>query len=73
MKSLYRSNWGCVHRGFALLSVGDHYLYDLNGNLTNDKNKNLTITYNHLNLPTSFVIKGASGLYLQIFYLKKRK
>jgi len=32
--------------------VGDDYVYDVNGNMTLDKNKNITaITYNHLNLP----------------------
>jgi RHS repeat-associated protein len=32
--------------------TGDDYSYDDNGNMTGDKNKNITaITYNHLNLP----------------------
>jgi len=32
--------------------VGDDYVYDVNGNMTVDKNKEITaITYNHLNLP----------------------
>jgi len=32
--------------------VGDDYVYDANGNMTLDKNKEITdITYNHLNLP----------------------
>lgn len=35
---------------------GDDYLYDANGNLTEDKNKGLTsIEYNHLNLPKKTV------------------
>lgn len=33
--------------------TGDDYEYDANGNMTSDKNKNITeIRYNHLNLPT---------------------
>jgi len=33
-------------------NTGDDYDYDVNGNITEDKNKNITeITYNHLNLP----------------------
>ncbi len=30
---------------------GDDDAYDLNGNMVEDKNKEITITYNHLNLP----------------------
>ncbi len=40
-------------------TVGDDYVYDLNGNMTEDKNKGITsIAYNHLNLPTEVVING---------------
>ena len=28
------------------------YLYDGNGNMIQDKNKNITVTYNFMNLPT---------------------
>jgi RHS repeat-associated protein len=39
--------------------VGNDYAYDLNGNMTSDKNKEITnITYNHLNLPTRVTIDG---------------
>jgi RHS repeat-associated protein len=35
----------------------DDYTYDGNGNLTRDRNKDITfITYNHLNLPTRFAV-----------------
>lgn len=35
-----------------LNTTGDDYGYDANGNMTSDKNKNITnIAYNHLNLP----------------------
>ncbi|WP_394748247.1 fibronectin type III domain-containing protein [Spongiimicrobium salis] len=38
---------------------GDDYEYDLNGNLTLDRNKGITaITYNHLNLPTQVSVDG---------------
>ena len=39
----------------------DDYTYDGNGNLTQDKNKGLTINYNFLNLPQS-VTKGAQSI-----------
>lgn len=46
---------------------GDDYLYDANGNMTVDKNKNITaITYNHLNLPEK-VTKG-TGEYIKYIY-----
>jgi len=36
--------------------TGDDYSYDENGNLIEDKNKNITaITYNHLNLPKKII------------------
>lgn len=48
-------------------SSGDDYLYDANGNMTVDKNKNITaITYNHLNLPEK-VTKG-TGEYIKYIY-----
>ncbi|QJB35889.1 hypothetical protein HF329_33105 [Chitinophaga oryzae] len=34
------------------------YQYDLNGNLVLDQNKQLTIRYNHLNLPENIVVTG---------------
>jgi len=38
--------------------VGDDYTYDANGNMTVDKNKNITaIVYNHLNLPTKITFQ----------------
>ena len=40
---------------------GNDYAYDVNGNMTLDKNKKITaITYNHLNLPTKIVF-GTTG------------
>jgi hypothetical protein len=44
---------GFVHNAAA---SAPHYTYDLNGNLTQDKHKNLTLGYNYLNLPQSFVL-----------------
>gem|GEM_PF-3512804 len=37
------------------------YVYDANGNLTQDKNKGLTITYNYLNLPQTITFDGTQG------------
>ena len=40
-------------------SDGNDYLYDINGNMTQDLNKRITdITYNHLNLPKKITIEG---------------
>ncbi|MFH6959388.1 DUF6443 domain-containing protein [Flavobacterium aquidurense] len=41
--------------------TGDDYAYDANGNMTSDKNKNITkIEYNHLNLPKKITF-GTTG------------
>ncbi|MDA6072599.1 hypothetical protein NJT12_23540 [Flavobacterium sp. AC] len=41
--------------------IGDDFGYDDNGNLTSDKNKNITeIQYNHLNLPKK-ILFGSTG------------
>ncbi len=44
---------------------GANYVYDINGNLTTDPSKNLTITYNHLDLPVT--INGTGGT-MQLVY-----
>jgi len=41
---------------------GDDYVYDVNGNLVMDKNKDIAfINYNHLNLPSRVAIDGNQG------------
>ncbi|MTI23735.1 GDSL-type esterase/lipase family protein, partial [Fulvivirga kasyanovii] len=53
--------------GFADGSrTGDDYKYDSNGNMIEDKNKGITITYNHLNLPER-VEKDANN-YIEYIY-----
>ena len=48
---------------------GDDYAYDENGNMTSDKNKNITkISYNHLNLPKQIEF-GAGGVDGKIMYI----
>ncbi|ELR73005.1 hypothetical protein C900_00507 [Fulvivirga imtechensis AK7] len=48
-------------------TIGDDYLYDSNGNMTYDNNKDIsTITYNHLDLPER-ITKG-SGEYTRYIY-----
>ena len=44
-------------------TLQDEYGYDLNGNMTRDDNKGITVTYNALNLPTNvdFGITGMPG------------
>ena len=44
---------------------GDDYVYDGNGNMIVDKNKNITaITYNHLNLPTKIIFPTGNIVYI---------
>ncbi|WP_299223875.1 DUF6443 domain-containing protein [uncultured Psychroserpens sp.] len=43
-------------------TVGQDYLYDVNGNLIEDKNKSIDITYNHLNLPTLVDFTGNNDI-----------
>ena len=59
---------GSVVTGFKDDSnTGNDYLYDLNGNMTKDENKDITsIEYNHLNLPTKVSI-GTKG-FIKYFY-----
>ena len=46
------ADFAYAYKGNQLLSLnnGSHYEYDPNGNMTNDPRKNLTFTYNSLNL-----------------------
>jgi RHS repeat-associated protein len=47
-------------------NTGNDYSYDVNGNLTKDRNKNIdTILYNHLNLPESITIAGKGSIQYQ--------
>ena len=58
------------HEGFKDDSNGtlasdpsDDYLYDNNGNMTKDENKNITsIVYNHLNLPIKIIFGTGSNI-----------
>ncbi len=43
-------------------NTGDDFEYDLNGNMTKDRNKGITaITYNHLNLPETITLSNSKG------------
>ncbi|HBS12531.1 MAG TPA: hypothetical protein DEO36_08325, partial [Flavobacteriaceae bacterium] len=43
--------------------------YDPDGNLTSDKNKNITsILYNHLNMPTKITVTGSNAGTLDYVY-----
>ncbi|TSE09853.1 DUF6443 domain-containing protein [Aquimarina algiphila] len=45
-------------------NTGNDYVYDVNGNMTVDRNKGITgIRYNHLNLPTVVTINGKQIRY----------
>jgi RHS repeat-associated protein len=48
---------------------GNDYGYDLNGNITNDQNKNITsIIYNHLNLPLKIVFANNNNSKIEYVY-----
>ncbi len=50
-------------------TVGDDYSYDANGNLTVDKNKNITsIKYNHLNLPIEVAFDNSDTKKINYIY-----
>jgi RHS repeat-associated protein len=51
--------------GSSAINTGS-YAYDVNGNMTNDPYKALTISYNHLNLPTLFTF--GSGSLIDVLY-----
>jgi hypothetical protein len=53
-----KTDAGNAAKGFVYnaAAAAPHYTYDLNGNFTQDKHKNLTLGYNYLNLITTFRI-----------------
>jgi RHS repeat-associated protein len=57
---------GSTPMGFKQLAGATDYIYDVNGNMTTDPHKGLTITYNHLNLPKTFNFGG--GKIIDIIY-----
>jgi hypothetical protein len=65
---------GNVSQGFIDgNTTGDDYVYDANGNMTVDNNKQITsITYNHLNLPTQITF-GTTGNIVYIYTANGQK
>ena len=57
----YGSNNGGFKERAARTTGVATYVYDANGNLIQDKNKGLTITYNYLNLPQTMTFDGTNG------------
>ncbi len=53
-------------KGFKPQAGATDYIYDVNGNMTYDPHKALTITYNHLDLPKTFNFGG--GKVIDIVY-----
>ncbi|WP_010518689.1 DUF6443 domain-containing protein [Croceivirga radicis] len=54
-----QDNFGFIDDAVNEVDTADDYAYDANGNMTSDLNKGITsISYNHLNLPTSIDIDG---------------
>ncbi len=48
-------------QGFKQAPIPTDFLYDLNGNMTSDPNKGMTVEYNHLNLPKKMIF-GANTI-----------
>lgn len=55
---------GSATKGFIYTSGAAAYQYDLNGNLTQDNHKALSMAYNHLNLPNYIVNPGDADISL---------
>lgn len=50
-------------------TIGNDYVYDANGNLISDANKQISsIKYNHLNMPTKVTVTGANVGVLEFKY-----
>ncbi|WP_299273766.1 DUF6443 domain-containing protein [uncultured Psychroserpens sp.] len=50
-------------------STGNDYIYDDNGNMIEDKNKDISlIVYNHLNLPTNIYVAGTQSGVIHYVY-----
>jgi RHS repeat-associated protein len=56
------SDAGNAAKGFKFASGAAAYTYDLNGNLTQDNHKSLTLAYNYLNLPNYITNPGGSEI-----------
>ncbi|MEM1322275.1 MAG: DUF6443 domain-containing protein, partial [Bacteroidota bacterium] len=53
-------------QGFKSTAVAQSYAYDDNGNMTRDNHKDMTVAYNHLNLPKKFTFDN--GDWIAITY-----
>jgi len=58
------SDAGNAAKGFKFTSGAAAYTYDLNGNLTQDNHKGLTLGYNYLNLPNYYSNTGGADVTL---------
>jgi RHS repeat-associated protein len=58
------SDAGNATKGFKFTSGAAAYTYDLNGNMTQDNHKSLSISYNYLNLPSYISNTGGSDITL---------
>ena len=45
----------------------DDYTYDTNGNMVSDANKEVNITYNHLNLPVEISVDDYAEGYISLY------
>jgi len=65
-------SWSLARRGFnpGIASGTATYIYDANGNMTYDPYKDLSLLYNHLNLPKQMTIPvGTGGAERNIYLL----
>lgn len=58
----------CSNEGFGFVDDvdGDTYLYDENGNMTYDPDKNITVFYNYLSLP--YRVEWDDGRWMELVY-----
>jgi len=56
---------GSSTKGFKTPGLGSYtYTYDLNGNMSRDNHKNMTVAYNHLNLPRLVLFDNGNEIRL---------
>ena len=65
-----QDNLAYTYEGNKLMQLNNwEYGYDDNGNMTSDERRNLTFTWNHINLPATITNNGATSATVNYTYL----